>query len=93
MKKIFETQDMNKAAILATVEGIEIGLLTVDFVNGKHLVTYRNEYPSGLQPVVDQMIKQYDDKELLIDANRLCFELSFLRFLHNKKVKEFKSKN
>ncbi|MGE6609839.1 hypothetical protein ACQKFG_04780 [Peribacillus sp. NPDC076916] len=93
MIKIFEATDMNKAAILATVEGINIGLLTVDLVDGKHLVTYRNEYPEKLQPLVDQMIKQYDKKTLMIDANKLCFHLSFLRFLHNKKVKEFKSKH
>lgn len=93
MKKIFETNDMNKAAILATVDGINIGLLTVDLVDGNHLVTYRNEFPKNLRPVVDQMITQYDNKELMIDANKLCFRLSFLRFLHNKKVKEFQSKN
>lgn len=92
MMKIFETTDMNKCAVLATVEGIHIGLLTVDFVNGKHLVTYRNEYPPKFQQIVDDLIKQYNEKTLLIDANKLCFRLSFLRFLHNKKVKEFQLK-
>ncbi|MEY2195776.1 hypothetical protein AB7942_24035 [Neobacillus sp. BF23-41] len=93
MIKVFETTDMNKAAILATVEGIKIGLLTVEMVDGRHLVSYRNEYDEKMQPVVDDLIKKYDQKTLMIDANKLCFHLSFLRFLHNKKVKEFKSKN
>lgn len=93
MIKIFETQDMNKCAVLATVDGINIGLLTVDVVIGRHLVTYRNQYNSKLQPVVDDLITQYDEKTLFIDANKLCLHLSFLRFLHNKKVREFKENN
>jgi hypothetical protein len=92
MIKIFETEDMNQCAILATVEGIEIGLLTVELVNGKHRVTYRNEYPERLQPVVNEILWQFRKNNLMIDANQLCFHLSFLRFLHNKKVREFKSK-
>lgn len=93
MNKVFETSDMNKCAVLATVDEINIGLLTVDQVDQRYLVTYRNEYPSKLQPVVDDLMQQYDDKKLLVDANKLCFHLSFLRFLHNKKVAEFRAKH
>jgi hypothetical protein len=92
MTRVFETQNMDLCGILATVDGIDIGLLTVDVEFGRHRVTYRCEYPENLQPVVDDLIKQYDNKTLMIDANKLCFRLSFLRFLHNKKVKEFQSK-
>jgi hypothetical protein len=93
MKKIFETQDMNKAAILATIEGVKIGLLTVDLVDGKHIVTYRNEYSSSLQPIVDDSLKRYEDRTLMIDANQLCYRLTFLRSIHSQKVKQFKSKH
>jgi hypothetical protein len=93
MKKIFETQDMNLCGILATVEGIKIGLLTVEMVDGRHLVTYRNEYDKTLQPVVDDLIQRYNKNTLMISANKLCFRLTFLRSLHSQKVKQFNSKH
>lgn len=88
MNKSIETQDINIAAILTTVDGIELKTLSFELYKGEVSAIFCIEHSERLQPVVDRMIWQYGNKTLNIDEKLVHTTLTGLKAYQHKKVQQ-----
>ncbi|MEC1155030.1 hypothetical protein [Cytobacillus horneckiae] len=87
--KTYSTTDINKAAILTTVQGIEFSKISVELYKEKLIVTYHLQLPRELKSFANKMIKQYERKTLIIDEDKYRHQFKILSIYTDKKIKAF----
>ncbi|MEX3711214.1 hypothetical protein ABFV99_02295 [Cytobacillus horneckiae] len=87
--KTYSTTDINKAAILTTVQGIEFSKISVELYKEKIIVTYHLGLPRKLKSLANKMIKQYERKTLIIDEDKYRRQYKMMSIYTDKKIKAF----
>ncbi|MCG1020782.1 hypothetical protein [Sutcliffiella horikoshii] len=86
MKNLISKEKALVASILSIIPGVELGLVKAKKVDGKIVVTYQIKYDQELESSVKDVVNEFEDGSVKIDARILTSKYKFVDSVTRAKI-------